>query len=44
MGQIQLMDHELDYVYPDKQNFKQQIGGYVFSAWGAEHLSYKVIL
>lgn len=41
MGQVQLMDHELDYSCPDKQHSKQEIGGYVFSAWGAEHLSCK---
>lgn len=44
MGQIQLMDRELDYACPGKQNSKQEIGGYVFSSWFAEHLSCKGIL
>ena len=31
MGQIQLMDRELDYACPDKQKSKQEIEDYVFS-------------
>lgn len=44
IGQIQLMDHELDYVCLGKQNCKQKRREYGFSVWGAEHLGHKVTL